>query len=642
MWYTWLFFYVNGVFMYDTNKKIAIGSIIGGVSLLLVGAIILSIIFIPRCSSPAENSKKNYYLKQINKYIEKEEFTRALDMTEEYLKQVDQDDKEMWDLQDKILQLKKDKEDKLAAEKDKNEKDKLDSMLDNLVDKENQTPVIIRTNNSTNEDDNLSSEEKKKQETINKLIDEGIEALNDGNFAKAKSKFLEALNLDNDNAEANAYLGTTLYQENPEDDDNVQEAIKLCKKAIKKDDSIEEAHYTLAQIYEDSNNTDLAIEYYKNSIALNPSKYQSYYALGKIYYKARDYKTAEFYFKETIKIKSDFVKAYFYLGLTSSRLKENAKAIGYYNKVIDLDPKFVQAYSNIGQIYINENDYNNAITNYKKAIDLDNKYTYHRKLAECYTNLGRIDDAISSYSSAIAFNQKSSDSDKKTAVNCYIAMSDLKNKKNDFNGALSSVNEALQLDSQTAQLYFISAFSKSKLGSTEEAVTDYIKTISLDKNYTEAYINLSDLYIKNSDYTNAISIAKEGIKNSKGDASQYKLYNNLGTSLEMSDMFEEASLFYKKSIDLNSNADSAIYFNLANCYRKMDKNDEAVTEYRKAIDKNSNLFDAYYKLGETYFILQKYDETIAVLKLLLDKKPDYSERENIERMISVSEENKNL
>jgi tetratricopeptide (TPR) repeat protein len=110
----------------------------------------------------------------------------------------------------------------------------------------------------------------------------------------------------------------------------------------------------------------------------------------------------------------------------------------------------------------------------------------------------------------------------------------------------------------------------------KEAISSLKKAISMDPDYGEAYINLAIAYAETNDNQRAIE--------------------TLESALEKS-----------------SDKDYLIYINMAQIYKRFD-NKEAEKVYKKSISVNPYFQDAYFKLGEFYWDMRKYDLAAENLK----------------------------
>jgi len=616
--------------MRDNKLIIIISSI---VLFLIVSLIVLFLIFGKNDST--SNKKRDNIIKLIERYYSQEEYDRALKLIEDLLIE-NGDDNDVLKLQDKIVKAKKDK--KNAEEDAKNLKDKeerkklIDSMTQMNADIKEEKPVIIRkSETNTSDNENLGKEEKQKKERLNKLLDEGINEYNSQNWAKAKSKFVEALTIDDENPEANAFLGATLFEENPNDDKNIEEAIKKIKKSLKKDNSIEQSHFTLAKIYDKQGASDLALEEYRETLKINPQNYEAFNALGRIYYKNKEYDKALNQFNSAVRIKPDFVNGFFNIAMTEQKLNKKQNSINNFKKAISLDPNYFAAYANLGMLYYLDDDYKNALENFLSAVKIENRFNYQKRIGDCYKALNQQDKAIDAYLTSITLNPKSNESEKNSAAETYSDIADIENKRGKFKDALDYVNKGLELNNKLPNLFFMSAFAKSKLNDRNGAIDDYKKLLDLDSNYVTGYVNLSSLLNESGNYEEAVKISQRGINS---DSSNFKLYNNLGDSLQKLGNYKEAISAYRNSISKNPNI-AEIHFNLGICYKYASDNENSIEPFKNAIKINPNYFDAYYEMGESFFLLKRYDEAKLIFNNLLGKKPDYSKKDQIDKMIAA-------
>ncbi|HQJ06498.1 MAG TPA: tetratricopeptide repeat protein, partial [Spirochaetota bacterium] len=281
--------------MYGDNKKTYI--IVGGIIIIAIILTFLISFFIFRSGGKDvgkndNDKKRNNIVKLINRYFNQEEYDRALKLIEDLLIE-NGDDREALDLQDKIIRAKKEKE--RLAESSISNRDydtrKIIESMSAIIENKDDKPTIVRKSDETSAEKNASigKEELAKKKKISELIDAGINEYNKQNYAKSKDNFLGALDMESDNAEANAYLGAAIYEENPDDENSINEAVKFSKKALQKDNNIEQAHYTLAKIYDKQGLRDLALEEYKEALKINPQNYDAFYAIGRMYYKEKEF-----------------------------------------------------------------------------------------------------------------------------------------------------------------------------------------------------------------------------------------------------------------------------------------------------------------------------------------------------------------
>ena len=130
----------------------------------------------------------------------------------------------------------------------------------------------------------------------------------------------------------------------------------------------------------------------------------------------------------------------------------------------------------------------------------------------------------------------------------------------------------------------------------ENAISNYKKSISLDSNYLEGFINLAETYRIIKDYENAIHIINEAII---FDNKSYKLYFNLGLVYQDIGDIENAIANYKQAIILNSkNFES--FNNLGILYKEINEFEKASKYYNKALTLNKKSPEIFNNIGLLY------------------------------------------
>ncbi len=175
---------------------------------------------------------------------------------------------------------------------------------------------------------------------------------------------------------------------------------------------------------------------------------------------------------------------------------------------------------------------------------------------------------------------------------------------------------------------------KSQKGDYKDAVADFEKALTFDKDYRIYYqLGFAQMKLNNSD--EAIKNFEHSIKaDPKFDAS----YNNLGNVYYSQGKYQDAINNFQKVLTLSKDSaiTSAVKFNLALSYTGLANTAENQKSYKKAIgflNKAVTYVDydvAYLSLAKNYVLDSQYDKAIAAgLKALKYKKnisetgPDY-------------------
>ena len=97
-----------------------------------------------------------------------------------------------------------------------------------------------------------------------------------------------------------------------------------------------------------------------------------------------------------------------------------------------------------------------------------------------------------------------------------------------------------------------------------------------------------------------------------------------GNILSRQGRFEEAVDAYKKSIGRNPNA-TVVHFNLALAYKSLNRQGKAAVALEKAVELEPGNLDARYSLGNIYNHLERWEDAIAQLNMVVHRRQDDAE-----------------
>jgi tetratricopeptide (TPR) repeat protein len=193
-----------------------------------------------------------------------------------------------------------------------------------------------------------------------------------------------------------------------------------------------------------------------------------------------------------------------------------------------------------------------------------------------------------------------------------------------------------------------------KRGQIDEAIKCYIKSIELNPNNANPYINLGSILqekwqideaIKN--YKIALSLRpNDAVANYNIASAFHKIgqvdkaiafynkalqlnpnsfvYNNLGNALIDKSQLDEAILCFQKSLQIDPNYANA-YSNLGVAFKEKWQIDKAITCFLKAIRLNPNHADAFNNLGSISSMNGQLDESIKYFKKAIQLNPNHAD-----------------
>jgi adenylate cyclase len=169
--------------------------------------------------------------------------------------------------------------------------------------------------------------------------------------------------------------------------------------------------------------------------------------------------------------------------------------------------------------------------------------------------------------------------------------------------------------------YYWFDLSKSPQGYIEKAEEFLQKTLAMDENNSDAYGNLSQLYLVRRDYDRAVAEAEKSLSLDPGSAWGLWRYARVLTAAGRP---EEAIPLQEKAIRLNPLAPAPFYGDLGLAYRLTGRFEEAVRFYKKASERAPNDFWFHAHLAAVYIMMGRDEEARAEAAEVLRINPRFS------------------
>lgn len=234
------------------------------------------------------------------------------------------------------------------------------------------------------------------------LFRRGIRFYDNGQYEKAVTCLIQAIDLNSDYAPAYNALGMSYDSLG-----DYNKAIDNFNKAIELNPNYSTAYNNRGNSYDNLEEYNRAIDDYTKAIELNPNDATAYYNRGNVYYLLQEYNNAIKDYTLAIELDPTDATAYNNRGSTYDNLQNYNMAISDYSKAIELDPEYSTAYNNRAITYDNLHDYDNAVKDYTKAIEIDPNYANaYNNRGYLYNQLEEYDKAVEDYTKAIRLNPK--------------------------------------------------------------------------------------------------------------------------------------------------------------------------------------------------------------------------------------------
>lgn len=187
----------------------------------------------------------------------------------------------------------------------------------------------------------------------------------------------------------------------------------------------------------------------------------------------------------------------------------------------------------------------------------------------------------------------------------------------DKDGAISDLTTALKFRPKNFISYYNRANIRQQLGDKQGALSDYNKAISLKPDYSDAYHNRGLIYKKLgnyqealTDFDKAIQLKPDTIAYSNRGSVRFELGDNKGSIAD-----------FTKALELDPN-NAGAYLGRGNTLDKMNDRIGAIENYSKAIQINPTDHKAFYNRGTAYIQIRNLDKAISDYDKAIQLKPD--------------------
>lgn len=624
----------------------------GAGALVLAG--LLAFFLWPKGEGAEPTNRRDNILKRAQAYGDQQEYQRALDLLDQLLIE-NAEDAQARELSDALLQAKKAWEEGRRQEELQalqSGQDKISSSLQNLssnLRSQNQTNPVAqpaqpdpraaareaqeeearrREAQAKAEAERLAAE-KALAEKLNaaerakrQLLNDGIALMGENRFSDARNKFSELLKQDDRYAEAHARMGESYFLQDGKSPENRRLAIESLNKAVAQDPNAWRSYQLLGDIYQEARNWNEAVANYKNADRLNPQNALVLYEMGKVYYANRQYREAASTFAQVVKLLPSDHRPAFNQGRALQQLKDEAGAVAAFQTAIRVNPGYAPAHFSLAQSLIRQGREAQAVAALEAAIKADSaQSSYHQLLGSTLFTLGKYPEAEASFLRALTLDDKRAD------LYNNLSVTQIRLKK--LTDALSSSQKAVSLEPGNSPYWYQMGLVTEEVGDAATAQAAYQKALSLDEKNVPARINLAALYRKADRIDEALEILKRAYEL---DGTNLTVNNNLGDLYLQKKLYQEAIEFFRKALERKSDTPQ-IRFNLAIAYIETNQKPLAKTVLSDLIKLTPTYWDAYYRLGTVQIDMGEVEEGKAVLRVLLEKKPDYARAAEVRGLI---------
>ena len=307
-------------------------------------------------------------------------------------------------------------------------------------------------------------------------------------------------------------------------------------RALRMDENDATIYYQIGRVHEMRNNYALAELAYRKAISLDKAYIAAIERTGKMLLKRRQYIAAGNMFSEAI-------------ALDQLRLQSRLKQQGYL-RVIDRAAKNAAASDDVDA----------------KAIITAESISEHKRKAIMRPVYSLQSQAMLSY---VLKENTLKYYDKTSPLFAYNGLAVIADMDKNHDLAMQHYQLARAISPRSPMVFNNIGYSYYLVNDMKEAEEQFNKAIYMDKNYAEAWRNLSLIYVRRGQYKKAINLL---IAQFDGEASAY---NTVGYICMLDSKFERAEQYFNKAIEL-----SPIYYRAANENRERNRELYSSTVYQ--------------------------------------------------------------
>lgn len=391
-------------------------------------------------------------------------------------------------------------------------------------------------------------------------------------------------------------------------------------------------------------NPSLAIVFYNKILRLEPNNFDLLVKIGECYQEIGNTKLAADNFNKALSVSSNSdaalnnlekiwrkqiyknpadAEAHANLGVIYQQKGDFNNALSEYQKANQLNPNNMNTKLNLGTLYQEQKNYENAISMYDKVLYNDaNNIQARIYKAQCLKALNKTQEALIEYKRVLALDSKN--------INVKKEIIGLASNAENPEEIISMITDNIQNNVDKSNAYYQVAYDFHNAKKYDLAKKFYLKSLAINSNQPEIYLNLSDIYLLTNDKQSAINILKEG----KTFYPTNKLIADKLEKIMMSDNqkileqggkellagnYEKALSIYK-SIQPQT-AESLL--GIASTYQTMENYPDAISYYKMAYDLDLANKEILYYIAMSYSSNNDLKNAKIYVNKLLEYNPNH-------------------
>jgi len=178
--------------------------------------------------------------------------------------------------------------------------------------------------------------------------------------------------------------------------------------------------------------------------------------------------------------------------------------------------------------------------------------------------------------------------------------------------------ESLKYNPNNAVAFFGLGEVFSALDKDDEAIKNYEKALSLDKDLTEINVPLGILFYQKGEIAKADTFLTRALAASPDNAdTQYFL----GLIRYSQNRNQEALTAFRQAVKADP-TNAELHFRIGEAHQRLNQNDEAINEFTEAVRLKPLYFEPQFEIGNIYYEMEKYPEAVKAFEAAKKLKND--------------------
>lgn len=340
----------------------------------------------------------------------------------------------------------------------------------------------------------------------------------------------------------------------------------------------EEVYIQKANIYSKKDDHLKAVKLLESALEMATDDSEIYSLIGMEYLFLEDYQNAKFNFMKCLEVDEEDYSALYNIMYCFDFLEQHEEAIDYLNLFLNKNPYSEVAWHQVGKQYFDLKEYTKALAAFDFAIISDDSFigAYFEK-GKVLEKLGRYNEAVENYSIT------------------------------------------LELDDPTSFAYLRMGKCYEKLHCNDLALKHFSKTVHEDPLLDKGWIAITDFYIKQMDYQNALHYINKAISIDADNVLYWKRYAKINKRLKF---YEEAENGYRKALELG-NYELETWLSRCDILIELGEYNPAVKNLFQAVEFYPEAPEIEFRLAGLFFTLGEDEKGHYHLENGLRTEPEY-------------------